>query len=395
MSLHRSAVGKLALSTFLLTIPFGSAFAQDATAVADRLKEVAAKQGITLGWSNVTGDASSMVIEGATIKLTPEDQALPIGKLTLSGITEDNGAYVVETLSTDPFNTTDGGVTLDVSAVEIGELRLPADGSTDPLDTIMVYQTAELASFSVKMADKTAFEMTGLGMEITPPADGKPMEFGGAVEKFTADLTLIDDPQSKAVVEALGYQTINGFMEMAGSWQPADGQMALSQYDISVDNVGTLGMTFDIGGYTLEFIKSMQDLSKKMAENPGGDNNANNMAMLGLMQQLTIASASIRFDDDSITNKVLDYVGSQQGVSGKDIANQAKAIVPFLTGQLNNPELAAQISAAVNAYLDDPQNIEIAAEPSSPVPVAAIAAGAMSNPMDLTKTLGVKVTANQ
>jgi hypothetical protein len=119
------------------------------------------------------------------------------------------------------------------------------------------------------------------------------------------------------------------------------------------------------------------------------------MAMLGLMQQLTLHAASIRFDDDSLTKKVLDYLGKQQGMSGSDIANQAKAIVPFLTAQLNNPDLSAQITTAVNAFLDNPQNIEVAAAPTSPVPFALIMAGAMSNPLDLTKTLGVKVTANQ
>ena len=36
------------------------------------------------------------------------------------------------------------------------------------------------------------------------------MEFTGAAEKFTADLSLVEDPQAKAAIEALGYQTISG-----------------------------------------------------------------------------------------------------------------------------------------------------------------------------------------
>lgn len=77
-----------------------------------------------------------------------------------------------------------------------------------------------------------------------------------------------------------------------------------------------------------------------------------------------------------------------------DIKNQAKAIVPFLTTQLNNPELSTQITAAVTAYLDDPKSIEVAAAPASPVPFAQIAAGAQ-NPMELPKLLGVTVKANE
>src|SRR5690606_33954116 len=103
---------------------------------------------------------------------------------------------------------------------------------------------------------------------ITPPADGQAMEFSGGAEKFTGDLTLVEDPKSRAVIDALGYRNISGSMDMEGSWQPSDGKMALSQYDITVDDAGTFGMTFDISGYTVDFVKSLQEMQKKMAAKP-------------------------------------------------------------------------------------------------------------------------------
>jgi hypothetical protein len=155
-------------------------------------------------------------------------------------------------------------------------------------------------------------------------------------------------------------------------------------------------MTFDLGGYTPDFIKAMQEMQKKMAEHPAdADNSAQGLAMLGLMQQLTFHSASLRWDDDSLTGKAIDYIAKQQNMKPEDIRNQAKAIVPFLAGQLNNPELSAQITAAVTKYLDDPQSLEIAATPAAPVPFAQIAAAAMSDPLQLTRTLGVTVSANE
>ena len=114
----------------------------------------------------------------------------------------------------------------------------------------------------------------------------------------------------------------------------------------------------------------------------------------GNPRQLTFNSASIRFADNSLTNKVLEFVAKKQNMQAKDIANQAKAIVPFGMAQINNPELTAQVTKAVSDYLDNPQNLVIAAKPASPVPFALIAAGAMASPADLTKTLGVTVTAN-
>jgi hypothetical protein len=396
MTIHRSTFHKLALSTFLLTASLGLAHAQDTTAVADRLKALLANQGVDLAWTGISGDASSMVMEGVSIKSAAEKEALAIGNVTLEGVTEQNGGFAIESVSTQAFSHSEDGVSLDISPFIMHDLALPAEGSTDPLGSLIIYKSAELANLVVKVGDKPAFTMDSFSVEITPPADGKAMEFSGGAEKFSGDLSLVEDPKSKEVINALGYQNITGSIEVGGSWQPTDGKMELSQYDITVDNAGTFGMTFDLSGYTMDFIKSLQEMQKKMAAQPeGADKSAEGMAMLGLMQQLTFNSASIRFDDDSLTNKILEYVGKQQGMSAKDIANQAKAIVPFGMAQLNNPELTAQVTAAVSAYLDDPKSIEIAAEPASPVPFALIMAGAMSNPADLTKTLGVSVTANE
>ncbi|MBT1153986.1 hypothetical protein J1C56_00105 [Aminobacter anthyllidis] len=396
MTQHRSAFRKLALTTFLFSLPLNAAFAQDATAVAERLKSVLAGQNLTLAWTSVTGDASEAVLEGTSIQMAGEGKPFSIGKLTLSGITEENRGFKIETITTEPYSLNEGPTKVEVSPLTLGNVTLPASDSTDLLASFLMYETANLDNVSVKIGDKQAFQMTNFAAEVTPPADGNAMEFTGSAEKFTADLTLVEDPQSKAAIEALGYQNISGDFQMEGTWQPTDGRMALSSYDVTVDNAGTLGMTFDLGGYTVEFLKSVQELQKKMAAQPEGtDNSAQGLAMLGLMQQLTFNGATVRFDDDSVTNKVLEYLAKQQNMTAKDIANQAKAIVPFLMMELNNPELSTQVTTAVTAYLDAPKSIEIAAKPASPVPFALLAASGMSNPKDLPKTLGLTVTANQ
>ena len=73
------------------------------------------------------------------------------------------------------------------------------------------------------------------------------------------------------------------------------------------------------------------------------------------MQQLTFNSATIKFTDASLTNKVLGYVAKMQVQQPAHIANMAKAMVPFGMAQLNNPELTTQVTAAVTAFLDNPR----------------------------------------
>ena len=249
MTIHRSTFHKLAVSTFLLTASLGSAWAQDTSAVADRMKALLANQGMELAWTGISGDASSMVLEGVSVKAAGEKDGLPVGNVTLEGVEEADGGYTIDTVSTQPFSHAEDGVTLEASPFVMHDLTLPAENSSDPMASLMLYKSAELDSLTVKAGGKDAFTMNDFAVEITPPADGKAMEFSGGVDKFTGDLSLVDDPKSKAVIEALGYQTVSGNMEIAGSWQPTDGKMELSKYDVTVDNAGTFGMTFDMGNW--------------------------------------------------------------------------------------------------------------------------------------------------
>ncbi|MEQ1955368.1 hypothetical protein [Mesorhizobium sp. CN2-181] len=396
MAVHRHVFSKLTLSTFIFAAAIASANAQDASAVADRVKQLMANQGTEISWSAINGSGSSFKLEGVKLSFAGHAAPLELGNVSFEGVSDDNGGYRIESISTEAYTTTEDGATIEISPFKTTGLKVPAAGSTDPMAQMLFAEGAELASLSVKLGDKTPFSLEGFSVEVTPPADGKPIEFSGAAEKFTADLSLVTDPQAKAAIEAMGYQTINGSLDMAGSWQLSDGRMGLSQFDVTVDNAGTFGMTYDIGGYTPDFIKAMQDVQKQMAAQPeGADNSAQGLAMLGLMQQLTFQAASLRWDDDSLTGKVIDYVAKLQNMKPEDIKNQAKAIVPFLTAQLNNPDLSAALTAAVTKYLDDPQSLEISAEPASPVPFSQIAASSMADPMALTKSLGVTVTANE
>jgi hypothetical protein len=404
MTTRNAALRRLAFSVILLAFPLNQAAAQDASAVAERIKAYAAAQGTVLEWTGVTGDASSMVLEGVTVKAANMDDALAIGNVTLSGIVEQNGGYRVETTTTSPISTTSEGVTFDMSPLLITGWNIPAENPADPLATLSLWDSAEIASVTFKMADKTVFSIAGVSSTVTRPADGKPMDFTGGISSFTGDLSVITDPQTRAVVEAFGYQTVNGSYQTAGTWNMADGRMSITQNDFIVENAGKFGFKFDIGGYTLDFIKQMQEVQKKMAAQPAGEaaSSAADMEMLGLMQQLSLNGATIRFDDASLTGKILDFVAQQQGQKREDIVNLAKAGLPFMLMQMQLPDLAAAISPAINAYLDDPRSIEIKAAPPAPVPFTMLGGAAMANPNDpgaaakaIWSMLGVTVTANQ
>jgi hypothetical protein len=143
-------------------------------------------------------------------------------------------------------------------------------------------------------------------------------------------------------------------------------------------------------------MKSMQDAIKASQADPNKPEaqQATGLAMLGLMQQLTLDNAEITFKDASITKRVLEYAGAAQGVSGPQMANTLKALTPLMLAQLKLPELQAAVSAAVNSYLDDPKNFTVTAAPAKPVPFPMIVGAAMGAPNTIPSVIGLKVSAN-
>lgn len=389
--LHASA----ALGVLCLALAAGQAAAQDANAVAQRLKESLATQGAELNWTSASGSGGQVVLDGVTYG-APGITPITLGKVTLDNVAEANGGYTAGTVTFPAFNFTQEGLTIVASESTLSNVRIPAPGQTDFMDSMLHYDSGVISSMEFKLGDRQVALVEDTRFDMTPPENGK-ISFTGSASRLSADLTTIPDPKTQAVVSALGYQQITGNAQLAGSWNTTDGRMELSRYDIAVDNAGKLGITFDIGGYTPEFLKAMQEIQAQMAANPGGgDQNAQNVAMLGLMQQLVFNAASVRFEDASLTGKAIDFLAKQQGAEPAQLKEQTKTIVPFLlaSSPIKDEALKKSIADAVSTYIDDPRSLTIRARPATPQPFSAIAAQGQADPAALTSTLGVSVSAN-
>ncbi|WP_260854908.1 hypothetical protein [Mesorhizobium amorphae] len=101
MTIHRSTLRKFAYTALLLALPLNPAFAADTKAVAERLKASFENQGVTLAWTGVSGDTSSMVLEGVTIAPAGDKEPLKIGNVTFKNVSDANGGYLVDTVSTE------------------------------------------------------------------------------------------------------------------------------------------------------------------------------------------------------------------------------------------------------------------------------------------------------
>lgn len=394
MTAFRTPFRVLAATAAMAVAPLSGAWAQLAEEAAARLQAYAADQGFTIEWEAIEPSGDNAALVG--VRIGDGETMVPIGDVDLEGVSRDDKGYRIETVTLAAFRSTDAeaGVDLTLDTIVLGKVLLPDEERRDYYGGSVFYETMEVDAASLTVGGVEVLTMADMHFEATEPDEGTPMDFSGAVESFALDLSLIEDESQLAVLDAIGLKQMEGRFDVEGSWNPNDGRMVLSQYDMVVNGAGTLGLVFEFGGATPGLIGSARELVKTMSENPDADDSAQGLAALGLLQQLTFHGATVRFDDDSLTGRVLAYVAQNQGMKPADIANQAKAVVPFLLAQLGNPDLTTQASQAVSAFLDDPRNLTIAARPAQPVPFAMLAATAMMAPAELTKALGVTVSAN-
>ncbi|MBX5088020.1 hypothetical protein [Rhizobium lentis] len=382
-------------STAFLTLA-GPASALDGTDMMKKLSAATGAGGTVITFEKAEVDGDTVTATGVQVGYAnlPGD-TLKIGDLTFEGVEErESGGYYAKTLSFQDVDISQEGGHFSVKDILFTGLTIPANPTGETLDDILLYETASTGPIALNIKGKDVVAIEGVEANMGRREGG--FTYDANVAGFKADLSQVEEAAAKEAIEKLGLTTLDGTVTMKGSWEVESGKVALDEYAFDFKNVGRLNFAIDFSGYTLAFIKSLQEAVKTAEANPNKEeaNQAAGLAMMGLMQQLTFNSASIRFDDASITKKALDYAGSKQGVSGEELAQSLKALVPIMMAQLNMPELQNQVSAAVSTYLDGPKSLTISAAPGKPVPVPMIVGAAMGAPNTVPSVLGVKVSAN-
>ncbi|MBO0128098.1 hypothetical protein [Agrobacterium sp. OT33] len=384
-------------SAALLTLS-APAFALDGGDVLKKINAAYAAQGGEIAAGSVAVNGTTVTLNGVTFNAAADPaKKIPVGNITLEGVEENNGGYTIKNARFDNIDYKQENVEIKASDIYMSGLVIPADATTGTVDALMFYDEAHSGPVSVSIDGKQAFSLEESTATMSVSDDKASIGFELDASGFKADLSEVTDPATKDAIEKLELKALSGDMTMSGSWEVASGTVDVEEYAINLDNVGRLNMSFGFSGYTLDFIKSMQETVKAQAANPNKEqaDQAASLAMLGLMQQLSFVNAEISFEDASITKRAIDYAASQQGMTGDQLAQTIKGMAPIMMASLNVPDLQNMVSAAVNAYIDNPKNFSITAEPEKPVPFPMIMGAAMGAPNTLPKMLGVTVTANE
>ena len=390
------------------------ALALEAEGFAEALKTTLGKQGADLAYNAATLDGSNVVLEGASIGLAdvadPEMRAF-FDTLTFENVAESgDGGYTAERLgATDvtgelpPMKGGEGqperAATYRIGEWAMENINLPGPNATGQLAELssagLFYDRAFIRDAEIKVEDQTF--VTLASAESVNSYASNPVTFDATIDSATIDLSVPPDPEGQmtAWIEGTGYQTITLDSVTKGTWELDSGLIELPTSSITLRDMGALNMELAIGGYTPALAKQIQEASQNASSGDAQAQQAAGMQIMGLMSQLQFGRLIIGYDDSGMADKLLDYYAKENGQTKEELVQQTIAILPLMLGQLQAPELQAQVQEAVTSFLNDPQNIKVSLQPDAQVPVMALVGAAMSSPAALAQALNAQVTANQ
>lgn len=362
-------------------------------AVLDGLNRQMSNQGLEISAdSSEMQGSNNVVLNGVKIDSKGDTEPFTMDKLLLEEVTEtDNGGFVIGRIAAPAFSETKEGITVSFEGAAIEGYFVAGPDEKDPILKSGIFRGFEVGSVKVDNGGAPMFILDGVSATMSPYKPGGTLDFKGELKDFSVKFENFPDPKAAKTMGDIGYSELSGRGSAEGSWNTQSGQLSANE-QIVVDDAATLNFGFGIGGYTPEVVAGLQDMRDKM---DGENDQAMAMAMMGLMQQLDLRNITIKLDDASLTGRILDYVAKMQGTDRQAVINQAKGMLPLVLSQLQAPEFAAKVTAAVGTFLDDPQSLKIDAAPAQPVPAAQIMGAAMSNPANLITTLSVDVKANE
>lgn len=390
----RPAARVLAAGTALSLVFGGAAMAADANAVAERIKALYAKQGGELSFANVQASGSDIVLQGTKIKLpTIGEKETAIGDVTLQNVQDaPDGGYSIEQVTVPDLalaGETDKNDKAEMKGLAMQNVHIPSEKAKGPLDSIVMYDKLKIDEILFGTPGKDGAKVKGFDLSLDTTNKAEKIGYVWTIANIDATF----EKGGKNPLAPLDMNTFNGSLTSKGSWSPTSGDTSLDQLELEAKELGKINITGSLGGYDLAFLEAVQKTQENMSK-ADADKDAAGLAILGLAEQLNLKNLSIRFDNDTLTQKVLDYYAKQQGADGKQLGEQMKMMVPLMATQLKNPEFAQQLKVAADKYFTDPKSLTISASPDQPVTFASIVATASLDPTKIIQLLKISVDAN-
>lgn len=195
-------------------------------------------------------------------------------------------------------------------------------------------------------------------------------------------------PESKQVFDALGYDRLELGISGEAQHDAASGDYG-ANFSIVAQQAGTLSLGYAFGGLTEQAVTDFLVASLKLQ-----DHEPNPAELMAAFKDFTFRSVRLRFEDQSLTGRLLPFVAAQQGMDEKTLVANGAAMLQLGLMQLGRPEFAMAAVKTVTDYLANPKSITLTVKPAAPLGMADFMQMQSADPGTVFDTFGISLTAN-
>jgi len=324
---------------------------------------------ISLKELNIRGDANfslgALSVAGGNGSIrnpSGENGSYEVGALSLARLDFKDqtsfglGSFLMEPIYYAGTDKAERPIDIKIGTIDINEvhaLNVDGDGRFPFPSEDMRFS---MDGFSMDIEQKPAVVMGALTSNAKYDEEVEELLFDTKLASLFADLDNIPPTKDNRIalkqLRELGYNDIDLAVELKGSWDMLSGEMNIPLYRIALANMGAFSMGMSLDGYTMDFVKRLQAITKRIGLTKDPEIvRAMNIQMMALFSELALKDMSLSVEDDSLTQRVIKQQAEKTGQSSQDLM----AALPFLTGAalapLQAPEFASQISAAISTFV--------------------------------------------
>lgn len=322
---------------------------------------------------------------------------LKTGEITLTGITDEGQSlYQVEkagfTNTSLEVKGKDVNITASIPQAQAQGWYIRALSATPtPAEEMLASPSFAKRIESGKVTFTAEAQSIGID-NIVSTWDGDPRtgsgSFGLTVSNIALPEAVLAMMGEGGMLKQLGYSGLNLDVATSGETKVNGDKMGYSfKVGLTGRDIGSLSV-----GAALDDIPVAAYAALMKAQTEGKE--PDYAALMPQLQGVQVTGASLRFEDQSIVNKLMPVFAAAQGLDEKTYRASIAPTVQLMLLQLQNEAFAKQAADAITAFFAAPKSLTITAKPPAKLTVSDISAMDPNKPGESITKLGLSVTSN-
>ncbi|MBL8905283.1 MAG: hypothetical protein JNM20_01275 [Rhizobiales bacterium] len=351
-----------------------------------------------------TDSAGNVTIEGVAATISSQDPAQPgtlsvdIGKIQLMGIADQ------------------GGGLFEVASTKYDDLIVIFSGPDGTAFTVRMPESSAEGWYVTTLGPTpTPNEIMRASMNVARRMNSGPITIDAAGQTFTVagyESTWSGDPATGAGKFDVKISSIAIPAQAIAMLDPTGELKKLGYNNLSFNMGGTgnLTITGDTMGFDADLYFEGRDAGTLRAAfaaanvpiaayaefaSPGANKEPDFNKLMPQLLGVTVSKLQLRFDDGSLTKRLLPILAKQQNMDEAGFVASAGAMLQITLAQLKNQAFTDSVVGAVTSFLKDPKSIALTIQPPQPIAVQQLMTMNPADPGAAITSLGVTVTANE